>query len=156
MARKSEIRYIRYYTDGSAARQMEPKPRTKRQKVPKPRTRQRQELVIRVDPLAVCAIVVAAVLLVLLVVGAVQLNSAKQQRKAMAAYVAGLEMENASLQRTYEEGYDLEQVEKMALDLGLVPASQVQTVEISVDAPEPAPEPTFWQRILDFFGDLFA
>ena len=68
MARQPEVQYIRLYTQGSAARQLEmtpPERKKPKTKLPKPRRVKAQ--VISLDPLALCATVVAAVMLVTVV-----------------------------------------------------------------------------------------
>lgn len=134
MARKLEVQYIQYYTDGSAARRLEdPKPKRKRSLLPKPqKVKQR---VICVDPLAMTGIFLSVVMLVLMVVGCVQLYNTQQQVLRMEEYVVNLQEKNAVLTETYETGYDLETVAKSALALGMIPEDQATTVIISVDKP---------------------
>ena len=155
MARKNEIQYIRYYTDGSAARQLEPKlPQRKKQPVRprKPRTVQ----VVEVDLLAVCGIVTAAVLLVVMAVGMVRLRAVQQRVQTLSGYVTQLEQEHHVLQKEYMAGYDLEDVHQQALLLGMVPAEAAETIIISVPQVEAEQAPSMWERIADFFRDLSA
>lgn len=156
MARKPDIQYIQYYTDGSAARQPEIRPR-RRKPMPQSRTHQAQKRVtVRVAPMALCGILVAAVMLVLMVVGVVRLDSAKQQQLEMERYVASLQERNEKLQEEYAAGYDPETVRNAALALGMVPAEQIQRIPMPVEEPPVEEEPTVWQRITGFFTDLFA
>lgn len=155
MARKGNA-YIQFYTAGTAAVKLEPAPpKPKQTKLPEPRVKRRPVLVFRLDPLALCATAVAAVMMLLMAVGIAQLGSAHRQKQVMADYVTQLEAENAALGQTYADGCDLEAVAELAENLGMVPVSQVETVHIQVTLPEPPP-PTFWQRIAGFFADLFA
>lgn len=155
MAQRSDIQYIRFYTDGSAARQLQPKAPRKRKKSPV-KSAQSKPQVIYLDPLALSGILVSAVMLVLMVIGCVQLLDAQQQALAMENYVASLKIENAELTATYESGYDLEEVEKTALALGMVPVDQVEKITIQLEKPEPVKEPTYWDRACAFFENLFA
>lgn len=74
----------------------------------------------------------------------------------MQAYVAHLQSENTRLQVQYEEGYDLEVVEEMALALGMVPEAQVRHITLETQMPEVVPEPTFWEQVTAFLTGFFA
>ncbi len=152
MARKTEIQYIRYYTDGSAAKKIEPKLPRKKSKPIAPR-RPRIQYVLHVDLLAICGIAVAAVLLIMMVVGVVQLRTAQEQTRQYAQYVQTLEQNNSLLQSQYAAGYDLEEIRHQAQLLGLVPMDSVEQIALQIPVPQPAPEPTLWERICQFFRD---
>ena len=158
MARKSDIRYVCYYTDGSAARQLEVKPPVKK-KAPIPKARPLKKIVVRIDPVAVGGIVLSAVMLILMLVGSIQLYTTRQQAQQMREYAAYLSEENASLSQTYEEGYDLAEVERSALALGMIPAEEAKNITISVAvpaAPQQEQESGMWARMSAFIEDLFA
>ncbi len=155
MARKPEIQYVRYYTDGSAARQLEVySPRKNNTATPRPR--KQKGYVIYVDPLAVAGILFAVVMLVMLLVSSIQLVVARQQLSDTKAYVTTLTQGNEQLRRTYEEGYDLEEVEKSALALGMIPVSQATTIYVDVEEEQIVEEPTFWDRLSMKLAELFA
>lgn len=154
MARKPDIEYIRFYTDGSAARQIEFQPQRKKSRLPKVRKQKKQ--VVYIDPLALCGIVVSVVMLVLMTVGTVQLLVAHEQQEMLEQYVETLQQRNVELTEKYEAGYDLQTVEKAALSMGLIPAEQAEVITISVSRPEPVEEITVWNRITAFFEDIFA
>lgn len=156
MARKTEVRYIQYYTDGSAARQLEIRaPRKKKPAMPK--VRRQKKRVIYLDPLAVGGIFVSVVMLVLMAVGSVQLYTARQQAAQMERYVAVLTEQNRVLSDTYESGYDLETVEEVALALGMIPVDQAQTITIRVPETEAAePESSTWENFWAFLTGIFA
>ena len=155
MARKPDIQYVRYYTDGSAARQLEVySPR--KNKTAAPRPRKSKGYVIYVDPLAVGGILLSLTLLVAMLVSSVQLTMARQQLSDTKAYVTTLTQGNEQLQKTYDEGYDLEEVEKSALALGMIPVSEAPTITIRVEKEEVAEEPTFLERISMKLQELFA
>ena len=156
MARKPDIQYVRYYTDGSAARQIEVRSPQKR-KAAAPRPRKQQGYVIYVDPLAVAGILLAAVMLVSMLVSGIQLAVAKQQLSDAKAYVTTLSQNNERLRKTYEEGYDLEEVEKSALALGMIPASQARTIFVEIEEDVIVEEEvTFWDRLSAKLTELFA
>ena len=155
MARKPEVQYIRYYTDGSAARQLEPKAPRKR-KTALPKSQRQKRKVVYVDPVAIGGIAVSAVMLVMMAVGSVQMYNAHRQNVQMEAYVQSLSRENAVLQDTYEAGIDLEEIEQSALALGMIPEAQAQTFTVSVEMPQIVEEPTFWEKVGAFLTGLFA
>ena len=78
MAKPHEIQYINAYVSGNIAYQMDVQPaRKKRVRLPKPKAK--KQMVLHVDPVAVGGILVAAVMLVLLVVGFVRLQDARAE-----------------------------------------------------------------------------
>lgn len=156
MARKPDIQYVRFYTGGSAARQVEPKTPSHPRKAKTPSPRKQQEVRVFVDPVAIGGIIMAVVMLVLLAAGVIGLVNSYTEAGQMEQYVAYLEEENRQLQNTYASGYDLEAVEELALALGMVPADQVEQIPITVTVPQAPQEPTLWERICDFFAGLFA
>ena len=135
MARQPEIQYIRMYTQGSAARQLEmTPPERKKPKTKLPKPRPEKVTVIRVDPIALCGILVAAVMLVLIVVGCVQLYDAQVRSARLESYVDQLSTQNQVLQDTYASSYDLLEVYEAAVALGMVPKDQVQ--QVTIHSPE--------------------
>lgn len=154
MAQKLNVQYIRFYTDGSAAHKVAPVAPIETMKLPK--VKKQKKIVLRVDPVSVAAIVMAAVMLVLMVVGVTQLRGARQDAEVMEAYANTLRQENVRLSAEYSNGYDLEQIEKTALALGLVPQEQVR--HISLQAPQIQEEetPGAWERFYIFLTGLFA
>lgn len=157
MARKPDIQYIRFYTDGSAARQVQDKPhRQKKYALSKAPRRENKQRVIRIDPLAMGGIVISAVMLVLMIAGTVELFSVRQQANQMEQYVAQLYAQNIELRSDYESGYDLNEVQRSANALGLVPVAD-KTVTVSLqDQPVRMAQPNVWQRLSQFFQGLFA
>ncbi len=133
MAKKSDIQYIRLYTSGSAALSVDFATPVKKPKTRLPKPRIEKKLLIRVDPVALCGILVAAVMLVLMVVGVFQFLAAGREVARLEATVARLEAQNAALRADYAAGYDLNAVKQMALALGLVPVSQVRHISIALD-----------------------
>lgn len=155
MARRPDVQYIRLYTDGNAARELEPKQQP-RKKARLPRPWRQKTVAIHIDPVAVGGILVAGVLMVSLIVGMCALFDVQAERAAMERYVTVLEQENELLQHTYENGYDLEEVERAALAMGMVPSSQVQTIPITVEVPEQEAPAGWWERTCVFFTELFG
>lgn len=154
MAQRTDIRYIQFYTDGSAARKIAPVAPLKTIKLPK--VKKQKRITVHLDPVAVLSIGMAIVMTVLIAVGMVQLNNARSEMQTMSAYVDTLREENTQLQQSYAEGYDLEQIEQTALALGLVPVEQVQHVRIALPQIQQPEEPSSWERFTTFLAGLFA
>ena len=154
MAQRLEIQYIRFDTDGSAARQ--PAPVSRQKQVSKPRPRRQKQPVLYIDPVAILGVAVAAVMLVAMLVSLVQFYQAQQELQTMQSYVQELFQENQQLQEMYDSGYDLEEVLRVAEALGMVPRDQVESILLQMPAPEAPPQPTFWEKISTFLSGLFA
>lgn len=156
MAKKSEIQYIRLYTDGSSACSADFSTPKKKSKTRLPKVQKERKLLIRLDPAAVFGILVASVMFVLMLIGTIQLIRSQREVERLHTYVAQLQNENAQLQMTYESGYDLEAVEEMALALGMVPEEQVRHITVQTEEREKIPEPDWWEKVSTFLAGLFA
>jgi hypothetical protein len=154
MARRYDVQYIRFYTDGSAARKVAPVVPLKTMKLPQ--IKKNKKITLHIDPFAISGIVMAAVMLILMLVGVAQLTNTRQELASMQSYVQTLQGERISLEATYEQGYDLEAVEQTALALGLVPKEEVKHVSIRVPQPEIEEEPGAWEQFYTFLTGLFA
>ena len=106
--------------------------------------------------MALIGITVAVVMLAVMVVGALQLRGDWAQYEQMSNYVSQLNRDNAELERTYRDGYDLEDIRDKALALGMVPVEEVPSRTITVTISQPKPERTLWDDIVWFFGGLFG
>ena len=157
MAAKPEIRYINYYTSGTAARKVDVQPvRKKKPRLPKPHARQDQEVLIRIDPVAIMSVMVAAFLLVVMAVGVSRMNDLQEQTKVTARYVQQLKEENLQLKETYTAGYDLEEIEQIAVSMGMVPMDEIPREMIYVKVPAPQEEASGWDNFVSFLTGLFA
>lgn len=155
MTRQSDVRYVNFYTSGTAARQVERKSEKKpvKQTVAAAPVRR---IPIPFDPVAVFGTTVALVMLVCMLVGLAQVNTANEQVQAMEHYVTQLEAENARLQSEYAEGYDLDEIRIAANSMGLVPVEQVRHITITIPEEEAVEQPTWWEQLLLDFQELFA
>ena len=153
-----EIQYVRFYTDGSTARKTAaPRKQVAAAPAKQPtRSAKRPVVKIPVDPVALAGMLVAGVMLIMMVVGVFQVNSARQEVAQLEGYVAQLQTKNEQLQAVYQEGYDLEEVEKTALALGMVPKAEVQTVPIQLSGSQPQTQQSVWDQVLAFLTNLFA
>lgn len=156
MARQPEVQYINAYVSGSMAYQLNTVPVRKKKKVRLPKLRREKKIVVRLDPVAITGIAMAAVLLILLVVGFARLQDARAEAAALESYVSDLREENKQLQDTYSAGYDLEEIEKIAQAMGMVPQSQIPQVGIEVTVPQQEIQPTAWEAFCAFLTGLFA
>jgi len=155
MARQNEVRYVNMYMSGSAAYQIEPV-RKQKKFVRLPKAPRQKKIVIRLDPLTIVGFVVAVAMIVAMTAGVVQLNAAQQETAELVSYIDTLKNENAALEKTYRESYNLAEIGRYAEAMGLVPISQVEQLEISVQEP-PAPEQnTPWEEFCIFLAGLFA
>lgn len=154
MAQKLEVRYVRYYTQGSAAQNIVPAfPVTK---APQPRVRKVKWLKIFVDPVAILGIVVAVAMLIMMGTGVARLRSAQEETVRLEAYVDQLTKTNDRLQAQYKESYNLLEVEYTALAMGMIPKDQAPRVTIDVSVPVQQEQVTLWEQIGTFLTGLFA
>ena len=156
MAQRVDIQYVQFYTQGSAARKVAPAISVHTGALPQVRKHKRKNLYV--DPVAVIGIAVAVCMLVMMLAGVSQLKQAQRNTIAMEQYVEQLREENKQLQVRFDEGCDLDAIEKTALALGMVPGESVENTMIHVEVPqEPVVEKTtLWQKIGTFLTGLFA
>ena len=165
MARQQDIRYINSFVSGNVAYQMEPKRQrpvntAKLPKLPRqPRKEAQPELLLSTEPFAVLSVAVCVILLVMLTVGVFQCLTAHAEKAAMEQYVQTLQTENAQLQDTYTSGYDLTEIEEMALAMGMIPIEQAEHITVSVAmpvVPAQTQQLNFWDRVVTFLTGFFA
>ena len=157
MVRKPDIQYVQeFYVHGSEARVIELKPRRRVIRTILPKVAPDKSIRIGVDAAALCGIVVAAVMLILMLVGTVQYVNARNEYQAMSNQVIELQNENVMLRQQYRSSYDLDQVAHMANSLGMIPVEEAQVMYINPVVPVREPEPTVWENIRWFMDGLFA
>ena len=156
MAQQLDVRYVNFYTAGSGALKVAPVIPLESLELPRRAKKKAKKLVLYVDPVAVAGIVMATVMTILLVVGFVQLSNARQEEIAMAAYVDSLQQQNQELVAEFEAGYDLNQVEEVAVALGMVPQEQLQKITVKTAESAETPELSRWNNFWTSFVDLFA
>ena len=109
------------------------------------------------DPVAGVGMAVAVVMLLMMSFGLVELFAECRETRIMEEYVVALSEKNSELQATYTAGYDLQEVERTALALGMVPREHVPNTQIRVAAETPEVVQTgVWQRIGMILSGLFA
>ncbi len=132
MAAKTENRYIRYYTVGSAARKLNPQVIDLPQITPKVRKVSRIRYLV--DPVTAFAVGTAVFMSVCLTVGLVQFSQVRAEQQTMSRYVLQLTAANAELTREFEANLDLEKIETKAKNLGMIPADQVEHIHVALPA----------------------
>ena len=135
MTRYPSVQYVHFYTDGSAARKLEPVIPFKRNTVRVPAQKKSKRKVIYLDPVAIFSMAVAVCLLVMMVVGVGQFYQVREENDNMAAYVHYLQQENQELTEQYVQSYNLNEIKKTAKALGMVPVEEIGSVAIDVSVP---------------------
>lgn len=154
MTNYTEVRYINAYVSGTAVKQTAAKATAGKAVMPK--FRRNKKVVIAVDPVAIFGMAVAFVMTVMLMVGFVTLNEINTEAAAMEQYVTALQEENVSLQATYDNGYDLDQVRQIAEAMGMVNIDEVPHISVAVNVPVQEAEPTAWEAFVTMLAGLFA
>ena len=154
MAQRLDVRYVNFTTAGSSALQAEPVLPLKTLVLPKKKRAKRVTLFI--DPVAIAGIAVAAFMMILMTIGVTSLISARSDEAVMAAYVNTLQTENNALQAEFEESLDLEELERNALALGMVPASHAEQIKIQVTDPATEENSGALANFFNLLTDLFA
>ncbi|MBO5837788.1 MAG: hypothetical protein J6Q92_07875 [Oscillospiraceae bacterium] len=154
MAKHPSVQYVQFYTAGSAACKVATVEQMPTAKLP--RVKKRKHITLYIDPVATAGIVMATVMLVLMLVGVFQLRQAKQEVAMLESQVQTLWQEQRQLYATYEESYDIADVEKTALALGMVPKDQVKQITMKVPPVESEKDPNTWEKIYTFLTGLFA
>ncbi len=157
MIQKPKIQYVgQFYVHGSEARALELEQQKKQAQNQRPQAKPAAVREICVDPVALAGILVAVVMLVVMVLGAIQLHKDWVVYEQVAQKVDGLMQTNVELTRTYRAGYDLEEIETKALAMGLIPKSEIKPIRITVTPPEAEPVLTLDQKIVRFWHELWA
>lgn len=155
MVQKPKIQYVgQFYIHGSAARKLEPQRKQAKTMLPIAKLQKIEK--IYVDPVALVGIVVAVIMLVTMVIGAVQLHEDWQEYGKMSSYVSQLKKTNAESMQQFRSMYDLETVREEALSMGMVSVSEVEHMRVTVTIPEPEPEMSKIQETKLFLEGLFA
>ena len=157
MNQKPKIQYVgQFYVHGSEARQLQLQEEKRQARTKLPLARIQRIEKVYVDPVALVGIVVAVVMLVTMVLGAVQIKRDWDQYERVSAYVSELKRENARLSHAYRLSYDLEDIKSKALAMGMVSKNELQTATVEVTVPEVPRELTRTEEIRLFLEGLFA
>lgn len=132
--------YDIYTMQGSAARQLRPKPSLPEEA--QVQTQQRTIVVrekLAISPFVVVGILVVAVLFALMISSYMQLFAVTNGNASLETQLADLQDTNAKLQSTYESSYDLSRIETYAqAQLGMKKASEKQIIYLDLSSPDQA------------------
>lgn len=157
MAQKPEIQYVgQFYVHGSEAKELARKNEQKKAKTELPLHRFERVRKVYVDPLAIGSILLAAVMLVSMVMGALSLQTAWQELGTAQQYVYELQNTNRTLTAQYRSGYNLEEVRSAALALGMIPIEEAEVMNLHVTVPVQEPETNWVDDLVWFLEGLFA
>lgn len=158
MARQPDVQYIQMYNYGSTAKKLAPRPQYRREKYQLPEQQPRRQIVKQsiLDPLSICSIVVASIMLIAMLIGMFRVSELTGTRAALEEHIDVLQEQQADLQKAYESAYDLEQVEQRARQMGLVYGNEVYHVQMGAVEPETQQEPSFGERLTALLEELFA
>lgn len=159
MARQREVRYVNFYSAGSAAYRIDPVPARQEKKAvlpakPKPRRPAVQKIYVSRTVLA--GLSCGVILLLALIIGVVQLTMVRQETAQLEKYVLSLQTENQRLSDTYHNSYDLEEIRQIAIARGMIPVEQAQHIYVPVSQQETVAQPSAWESIWIFLTGLFA
>lgn len=155
MAQKPEIQYVgQFYVFGSEVPQ--PKPQPKKAKIKRPAIHLERLQKIYVDPLAVCGVLAAIVMLSLLIVGAFHLRDTRAAYDRMKAQLTEVKRENAKLSHTYHTSYDLEEIRQQAEKQGMVDAEKADCFTVFFDLPKEVKKPSAWDDFVWLLSGLFS
>ena len=154
MERKPDIQYVgQFYIHGSEARELA-REQEKAAKTKLPLSRRRKIQKIYVDPVALIGIAVSAVMLVVMVVGAIELHRASVEHDRMESYVKVLQDRHTLLEHNYRSGFDLDDIAEKAAAMGMIPLSEAETMQVRVTMPVEEPEMTWWDEVVWFLDGL--
>ena len=153
---QNNSRYIQFYTPGSAAVKVQIQDEQKWAPLPEPKPE--KKIIIPVDPVAIFGFVVAVCMLVLMTIGINQLNDTRREVATLEHYVAQLTAENHTLEQTYTEGYNLDDIRQKALDMGMISVEEIPQTQIQITIPTAQAEETVtgWERFTTYLTGLFA
>ena len=157
MNQKPKIQYVgQFYVHGSEARQLQHQEQKRQAKTRLPLARIQKIEKVYVDPVALAGIVVAVVMLVTMVLGALQIKRDWDRYEQVSTYVSQLKKENARKNHAYRLSYDLEDIKAKAVAMGMVPKNELKTMTVTVTVPEPERVLTRAEEVRLFLEGLFA
>ena len=156
MVRNPDIEYInKFYVHGSEAKVIEFAPNKTQAKTSLPKPLREKKTTIEVDPLALCGIIVAAVMILVMVAGLVDFKAAVDENRMVAEQLEEIRNKHITLEYDYRNSYDPAEVAETAKALGMVPANTIPVVVLNVTVPEETPEYTVWGDFLWSLSCLF-
>ena len=156
MAQKTEIQYVnQFYVFGSEAPKPAAKPaKPKHTKAPAAHFAPIQTIYI--DPVALCGVVAAIVMLCLLVAGAYHLRDTRMEYDQAKNQLVELKRVNAQLSHTYHTSYDIEEIRTQAEAAGMVPKEDAAGFTVFFSIPPEPEKRTAWDDFLWALSWLFS
>lgn len=155
MAQKAKIQYVgQFYVYGSEVPQPQSQPKKSRAKRSELHLERFQKVYI--DPVALCGVLIAVVMLSLLIVGAYHLRDTRAAYDQMKTQLSDLKRENAKLSHTYRTSYDLEDIREQAKKIGMVDAEEAECFTVFFSLPREEKKPTAWDDFLWLLSGLFS
>lgn len=155
MAQKTKIQYVgQFYVYGSEAPQPQSQPKKTRSKRPELHLERFQKVYI--DPVALCGVLIAIVMLSVLIAGAYHLRDTRAAYDQMKTQLSDLKRENARLSHTYRTSYDLEDIREQAKKIGMVDAEEADRFTVFFSVPKEEKNPTAWDEFVWLLSGLFS
>lgn len=155
MAQKPRIQYVgEFFLYGSEAPKVAPKSKKAPPKKPALHLEKLQKIYI--DPLALCCVLVAVVMMTVLLQGAFHMKELREQYDAAQEQLMELKRENASLSHSYHTRYDLEEIRESAEKMGMIDAQEADRFTVRFSVPVPEEEPSAWDEFLWLLSGLFS
>ena len=156
MIRNPDIEYVnKFYTYGSEAKVLEFAPEKPKAKTALPKPLREKKICIEVDPLALCGIVVAVVMILVMGIGLMDFKAAVDENRAVAEKLDTIREERLMLEYQYHQNYNPAEVEETVQALGMIRAEEAPVVAITVTIPEETPEYTVWGDFIWSLSCLF-
>lgn len=154
MARKYNDRYVRFYTYGSTAVQVEDPRRAA--SLPKEQKAQKRKP-IPFDPFAFAGNVVAVFMAILMIVGLIQVAATNAKVRELETQLVVLEQQEQMLLEKYYGSFDLDEVRAAAESMGMIPAEEATHVQVRVDAPNVEVQQLgWWDTLVANLRQFFA
>ena len=155
MAQKPEIQYVgQFYVFGSEAPKQQTKPKKPKVRLPELHLERFQKIYI--NPVALCGVVVALVLLGFLISGAFHLRDTRAAYDQIKTQLTDLKRENAQLYHTYHTSYDLEDIRVQAEKIGMVDGEEAERFTVFFSVPQEEKQYTAWDDFLWLLSGLFS
>lgn len=155
MAQKTEIQYVgQFYVFGSEAPQ--PKAQPKKAKVKRPELHLKRLQKVYVDPVALCGMLIAVVMLSFLIAGAYHLRDTRAAYDQMKAQLVELKRDNIKLNHEYHTSYNLEEIRAQAEKLGMVDAEEAERFTVFFSVPKEEKKNSAWDDFVWLISGMFS
>ena len=155
MAQKTEIQYVgQVYVFGREAPQ--PKAQPKKSKVKRPELHLKRLQKVYVDPVALCGVLIAVVMLSFLIAGAYHLRDTRTAYDQMKAQLVDLKRDNLKRNHEYRTSYNLEEIRAQAEKLGMVDAEEAERFTVFFSVPKEEKKNSAWDDFVWLISGMFS